>query len=157
MLHKSSERSSLLSGPGLNSSPPGAKNPGVVIQQQPFTGPGTLPGARHLLRSIPPQRPVGACPHLLWDGAPSLFGHQGRGFLPLYREVFLDLRSGPLISLLSQTSASATRFVLGVCEWEHSFNFTPLDKYQLSSPEALLSPMSNPAERHEPQKSLLGG
>ena len=26
---KSSERSSLVSGPGLNSSPPGAKNPGV--------------------------------------------------------------------------------------------------------------------------------
>ena len=29
LLHKSSERSSLVSGPGLNSSPPGAKNPGV--------------------------------------------------------------------------------------------------------------------------------
>ena len=37
LLHKSSERSSLVSGPRLNSSPPGAKNPGVVIQQQPFT------------------------------------------------------------------------------------------------------------------------
>ena len=37
LLHKSSERSSLVSGPGLNSSPPGAKNPGVfAIQQQPF-------------------------------------------------------------------------------------------------------------------------
>ena len=35
LLHKSSEWSSLVSGPGLNSSPPGAKNPGV-IQQQPF-------------------------------------------------------------------------------------------------------------------------
>ena len=32
LLHKSSEQSSLVSGPGLNSSPPGAKNPGVVIQ-----------------------------------------------------------------------------------------------------------------------------
>ena len=103
----------------------------------------------------PPQRPVGACPHLLWDGAPSLFGHQG-GFLPLYSEVFFNLRSGHRISLLPQTSASATRFALGVCEWEQSFNFTP-DKYQLSSPEAPLSPMSNPAERHEPQKPLLGG
>ena len=29
LLHKSSEQSSLVSGPGLNSSPPGAKNPGV--------------------------------------------------------------------------------------------------------------------------------
>ena len=28
LLHKSSERSSLVSGPGLNSSPPEAKNPG---------------------------------------------------------------------------------------------------------------------------------
>ena len=36
LLHKSSEWSSLVSGPGLNSSPPGTKNPGVVIQQQPF-------------------------------------------------------------------------------------------------------------------------
>ena len=33
LLHKSSERSSLVSGPRLNSSPSGAKNPGVVIQQ----------------------------------------------------------------------------------------------------------------------------
>ena len=32
----SSERSSLVSGPRLNSSPLGAKNPGIVIQQQPF-------------------------------------------------------------------------------------------------------------------------
>ena len=46
---------------------------------------------------------------------PSLFGHQGP-VLPLYRAVFFDLRSGPLISSLQQTSASATRFVLGVCE-----------------------------------------
>ena len=29
LLHKSSEQSSLISGPGLNSSPPGAKNPGI--------------------------------------------------------------------------------------------------------------------------------
>ena len=36
LLHKSSERSSLISGLGLNSSPPGAKNPGIMIQQQPF-------------------------------------------------------------------------------------------------------------------------
>ena len=36
LLHKSSEQSSLTSGPGLNSSPLRAKNPGVMIQQQPF-------------------------------------------------------------------------------------------------------------------------
>ena len=39
LLHKSSEWSSLISGPGLNSSPPEATNPGVVIQQQPFKRP----------------------------------------------------------------------------------------------------------------------
>ena len=31
LLHKSSEQSSLISGPGLNSSPPEAKNPGVFL------------------------------------------------------------------------------------------------------------------------------
>ena len=31
LLHKSSERSSLISGPGMNSSPLGAKNPGVFV------------------------------------------------------------------------------------------------------------------------------
>ena len=31
LLHKSSERSSLVSGPGLNSSPPEAKDPGVFV------------------------------------------------------------------------------------------------------------------------------
>ena len=36
LYYKSSERSSLVFGPRLNSSPPGAKNPGVIIQQQPF-------------------------------------------------------------------------------------------------------------------------
>ena len=36
LLHKSSEQSSLISGPRLNPSSPGAKNPGVEIQQQPF-------------------------------------------------------------------------------------------------------------------------
>ena len=63
----------------------------------------------------PPTEACGCMSTLITGWAPSLFGHQG-GFLPLYREVFFDLRSGPLISILSQTSASATRFVLGVCE-----------------------------------------
>ena len=43
LLHKSSEWSSLVSGPGLNS-PPGAKNPGIVIPQQPFIL-GARPGS----------------------------------------------------------------------------------------------------------------
>ena len=47
-----------------------------------------------LLRWIPPQKPMGACLHLLWGGAPSLFNHQ-QGFRACAdREVFLDLRSG---------------------------------------------------------------
>ena len=39
------------------------------------------------------------------------------------REVLLDLKSGHLISLLLQSSASAISFVLG-----QKFNFTPFDK-----------------------------
>ena len=58
------------------------------------------------------------------------------------REVFLDLRRGHLISLLQQSSASDTSFVLGVYGWEQSFNVTPLDKHQLSGPGAHLSPTS---------------
>ena len=41
LLHKSSERSSLVSGPRLNSSPPEAKNPGV------FRGSATTFQQRH--------------------------------------------------------------------------------------------------------------
>ena len=40
LLHKSSEQSSLVSGPGLNSSPPEAKKPAFYCQQQPFSGTG---------------------------------------------------------------------------------------------------------------------
>ena len=49
LLHKSSEWSSLISGPRLNSSPPGAKNPGVMIQQQPFI---TFPTKVHLVKAM---------------------------------------------------------------------------------------------------------
>ena len=44
------------------------------------------------------------------------------------REVFLDLRNRYLISLLSQSSAFATSFLLGISGWEQSFSFTLLDK-----------------------------
>ena len=94
-----------------------------------------------LLRWISPQRSVGISPYLLWDGAPSLFDLQG-AFLHMCRKVFLDLRSIHLISLLQQSSASSTSFVFGVSRWEKSFNLTPLDKHQLSSPGAYLSPTS---------------
>ena len=43
-------------------------------------------------------------------------------------KVFLDLRSGHPVSLLQQSSASVTRFVLGVSGGQ-SFDFTPLDKH----------------------------
>ena len=59
------------------------------------------------------------------------------------REVFLDFRSGPLFSLLQQSSASATSFLLGLAWRKQSFGFTPFDKYQLSIPEAHRSPTSN--------------
>lgn len=61
-------------------------------------------------------------------------------FLHVCRQGSLpDLRSGHLISLLQQSSASATSFVLGECLDENNFSFTPLDKHQLSIPWAHLS------------------
>ena len=47
-----------------------------------------------------------------------------------YREVFLDLRSERLISLLQQSSAPATSSILRVSGWEQSFDFTPPDRHQ---------------------------
>ena len=45
--------------------------------------------------------------------APPSFDPQGASCACADREVFLDLKSGRLISLLQQSSASATSFVLG--------------------------------------------
>lgn len=61
-----------------------------------------------LLRRIPRQKPLGAHLHLLWAGAPSLFDHHQDFLARADREVFFDLRS----------------------------DFTPLDQYQVSGPEA---------------------
>ena len=49
LLHKSSERSSLVSGPGLNSSPPGAKNPGVFAW---FNNNLSISWPQHLLAGL---------------------------------------------------------------------------------------------------------
>ena len=83
--------------------------PGILFLSS-FTGPKTLPNVHvHLFDKMDPISPVGACSHLLW--IPSLFDPQG-AFLRMCRsEVFLELRSGHLISLLQQSSASATSFV----------------------------------------------
>ena len=59
-----------------------------------------------------------------------------------YREVFLDLRSGRLISLLQQSSAPATSSILRVSGWEPSFDFTPLDRHQQFGSGAHPSPTS---------------
>ena len=87
---------------------------------------------------------MGACPHLLLDRTPFLFDPQEAcaSCTCADREVLLDLRSVCLVSLLQQSSASATSFVLGVSGWDQSFSFTPLDKHQLSSPGAHVSPIS---------------
>ena len=99
-----------------------------------------------LLKWILPQKAVGIL--LLWGY--TYYGVVSPPFLTpkeppctcVDREVFLDLMSGRLISLLQRSSASTTSFVLGVSGWEQSFNFTPLVKYQLSSPGAHLFPTS---------------
>ena len=74
--------------------------------------------------------------------APLLSDPQGVFLLLCSWGNFFDLRSGPLISLFQQSSASATSFVLGVSGGEHSFSVSPLDEPQLSSPGAQLSPTS---------------
>ena len=56
---------------------------------------------------------------------------------------FLDLRKLlHVISLLQQSSAFATSFVLGISEGKQSFSCTPIDKHQLSSPGVHLFPTS---------------
>ena len=89
----------------------------ILFLSSQVTGLRTLPRmcGQLLTKMDPTPEACGCMSTLIMGWAPSLFGHQG-GFLPLYREVFFDLRSGPLISLLPQTSPSATRFALGVCE-----------------------------------------
>ena len=51
---------------------------------------------------------------ILWGEAPSLFELQGAFCACVERKVFLDLRSGHLISLFWQSSAFTTSFVIGV-------------------------------------------
>ena len=73
LLHKSSERSSLISGPGLNSSPPGAKNPGVFAWfnnnlsatswSAAYQAPPSMGFSRH------PWKMRGGAPHH-WSGVP---------------------------------------------------------------------------------------
>ena len=55
-----------------------------------------------------------ASPHFLQGGTPSLLTPQEPSCMCADREVFLDPRSGHLISLLLQSSVSVTSFVLGV-------------------------------------------
>ena len=62
-----------------------------------LTGPWTLP--KILPRWIPLQRPIAAYLYLLWGEAPSLFELQGAFCACVEGKVFLDLRSGHLISL----------------------------------------------------------
>ena len=53
----------------------------------------------------PPQRPVGACPHLLWDGAPTLFDPQ-EALSHMFREGSLSLTSdgAPYLFALAEPS-----------------------------------------------------
>ena len=50
------------------------------------------------------QKPVGTCPQLLWGAALFLFELQGTFHTCADGEVFLDLRSGNLISALTELS-----------------------------------------------------
>ena len=52
--------------------------------------------------------------HVHIGGAPGLLTTKESSCVCADREVLLDLRIGPLVSLLQQRSASAISFVLGV-------------------------------------------
>ena len=94
-----------------------------------LTGPRTLPN-RHvqLFAKMDPTTEVCGCmPTLImgWHLLP--FWPQEAFCACADRDFFLDLRSEHHISLLQQSSASASSFVLGVSGWEQNFSFTPLD------------------------------
>lgn len=88
-----------------------------------LTHPRTLPntcGAEFYQDGFHHTGPWGVAPSYMTPRKPSCACADGK--------VFLDLRSGHCISAIS--------FVLGASGEKQSFSFMPLDKYQLSSPEA---------------------
>ena len=99
---------------------------------------GPFPGCKHnfFSKMDPTAEAYGYMSTLIMGRGPSLFDPQVTFSACADRKVFLDLRSGHFISLLQQSSASATSFDLGVSGWGQRFSFTPLGKYRVSSPEA---------------------
>ena len=84
-------------------------------------GPSPTCVCNFLLRWISPQRPVGGMSTLIMGWCPLPFlTPKEPSCACADREVFLDLRSGHLISFLQQSSASATSFVLGVSGWKQT-------------------------------------
>ena len=108
----------------------------------PVLGPSSICICNFFLIWIPPHRPVGVLATHIMGQQPT---HPRPRFLYLCccQGGFLDLRKFlHVISLLQQSSAFATSFVLGISEGKQSFNCTPTDKHQLSSPGVHLFPTS---------------
>lgn len=96
-----------------------------------------------LLKQIPPQRSMGVCPHLLWGEVPSLFDPQEaslhtcrQGRLPRPQEWASYL-------CCSRAQLLPPPLSLGVSGGEQKLSFTPRDKHQAPSPEALCLPPHN--------------
>ena len=74
----------------------------ILVLSSHLTHPWILPKmhAQILLRWIPLERPMNVCLYLLWGGVPSFATPKKPSCACADRKIFLDLRSGHLISLL---------------------------------------------------------
>ena len=88
----------------------------ILFLSSHLTGPWTLPKmcAQLFSKMDPTTEAYGYMSTLIMGRGPSLFDPQVIFSACADRKVFLDLRSGHFISLLQQSSASATSFDLGV-------------------------------------------
>ena len=113
--------------------------PIILFLSSHLTGPCTFPKMCVQLSSkmYPSVEAYGCISTLIMGQGPFPFQPQ-RG-LPEHVQTgksSLTSEVGTFSSLLQQNLAFTTSFVLGVSGWEQSLNFTPLDKYQVSGPEA---------------------
>ena len=67
----------------------------ILFLSSHLTGPWILPkmSVQHFTKMDPMQRPMGACPHLLWGVAASLLTPRKASCTPADREIILDLKS----------------------------------------------------------------
>ena len=122
----------------------------ILLLASLLTSPRTLPKMPAQLSATmdPTAEACGCTSTLIMGWCPSIFDPQEAPPVRC-RTGTSSLTSGAgTLSLLQQSSASATSSVLGVSGWEQSFSLTPPHKHQLSSPGACPSPASPAQSRH---------